>query len=384
MDQRRVVSGGRGPRHRGNAAAVLRVVSDRDEVTRQEIARHTGLSRSTVADLVTRLLESGDLTEATQQPGGRGRPAQLVRRADPQGLLLGLDLGHNHVTVALGDASAAVLQEVTVDADLDRDPDATIDLTRDLALEVLAREGSSLSDVAAAVAGLPGPMSHAGVLSVPSMLGQGQMRDPGRRLSRVLGMPVPVTTDTVLGAVGELRSGAAMGVDDVIFVKASHGVGCALVLGGQIYRGSGGLAGEFGHTRVGDGAIRCRCGNLGCLETVAGLERVLAELPHPYTEAALTAEGVGDPVVSRVVTDAGRAVGSTLAPICNALNPALVVTGGGLGAVHAEAFGKGVREAIDRDAQPAIASALQVVPAQHGVRAERIGALLLARREAMR
>lgn len=371
-------------RGRGSEAEILRVLDEKTQLTRQQVVALTGLSRSTVADAVARLVEEGVVAESRPSTSGRGRPAQVLRRADPQGLLLGLDFGHNHVGVAVGAPSGEILRERTVRSSVDDDPLGSLRRAREVVLELLAEEDADLSGVAQAAAGMPGPMSAEGVVQIPSLLGNGKILEPAKALSELFGMPVPTFNDTVLGAYGEMMAGAAVGVEDLIFVKASHGVGAAVVIGGRIHRGSDGLAGEIGHTRVPDATARCRCGNRGCMETVAGVDGLAAELPAPYGPESLSSPSVGDPVVDRVVTDGGRAVGAILAPICNALNPALVVTGGVLGSGHADAFAKGVRGAIDQLAQPAIARSLEVVPAALGIRAELVGSVLLARREALR
>lgn len=370
-------------RGRGSDADILRLLDERIQLTRQQVSSQTGLARSTVAEAVARLIAAGLVAESRPSTGGRGRPAQLLRRADPQGLLLGLDFGHNHLAVAVGAPSGEILRERTVEASIDQDPTGTLRLAREVALDLLSEEGTDLSGVAQAAAGMPGPMSTEGVVQIPSLLGNGQIMEPAKALGELLGIPVPTFNDTVLGAYGEMLAGAAVGVDDFIFVKASHGVGACVVLGGRIHRGADGLAGEIGHTRVPDATARCRCGNRGCMETVAGVDGLAEELPAPYGRESLSSPSTGDPVVDRVVTDGGRAVGSILAPICNALNPRLVVTGGVLGSGHAQAFAKGVRGAIDQLAQPAVARSLEVTPAALGVRAELVGAVLLARREAL-
>ena len=336
-----------------------------------------------MADVVGRLLADGVVSEGRAASGGRGRPAQLLRRADPEGLLLGLDFGHNHLSVGIGAPDGEILRERSVEASVDLDPRPTLELARSIALELLAEEGTDLGGVAHAAAGMPGPMSTDGVLQIPSLLGNGEVSEPGAELNELFGIPVTTLNDTVVGAFGEQQRGAAQGCPHFLFVKASHGVGAAVVIEGRLYRGSTGLAGEIGQTRFEGATAHCRCGNLARLETVAGIDGLVAELPAPYDRSSLLSPSTGDPVVDRVVADAGRAVGSVLAPICNALNPTMIVTGGSLGAGHAEAFTKGVRDSIDRLAQPAIARALQVGPAALGLRAELVGAVLLARRQAL-
>lgn len=209
------------------------------------------------------------------------------------------------------------------------------------------------------------------------------MAEPGPVLAKLFGRGVRVVTDTATSAFAEMQVGAAAGVETFLFVKAATGVGAGVVIGGRLHTGASGLAGEIGHTRVSGATQRCDCGNVGCLETLVEIDALAAELPPPYGREALWSPTTGDAVVDRVVADAGRVVGEVLAPVCNALNPALIVTGGQLGSVHGEAFTKGVREAIDRFAQPSIAQALTVRPTALGLRADIIGAVLLARRAAL-
>ena len=121
-------------RTRGSEADILRVLDKKTQVSRQQLSDLTGLSRSTVAEAVARLIEAGLVAESRPSTGGRGRPAQLLRRADPQGLLLGLDFGHNHVAVALGAPSGEILRERSVEASVDADPAGTLQTAREVAL----------------------------------------------------------------------------------------------------------------------------------------------------------------------------------------------------------------------------------------------------------
>lgn len=371
------------PARGASEASILQEIDKNIALTRQELSGLTGLSRSTVAETVTRLLEQGLLAESRSASAGRGRPAQRLRRADPGGLLLGLDFGHEHLGVGVGSPDGVVLREKDVSASVDQEPWETMRLAREIALELLAHEGTDLSGVAHAVAGMPGPMNDEGVLQIPSLLGNGEITEPAVALTSLFEIPVLTVNDTALGAYGEMHAGAATDVNTFLFIKASHGVGAAVVIDGKLHTGATGLAGEIGHTRVAGATQRCRCGNVGCLETMAGIDGLVAELPAPYGSESLSSPSTGDAVVDRVITDAGRAVGGALAGICNALNPSLIVTGGVLGSTHGAAFTKGVREAIDRLAQPAIAQAVTVVPATLGLRAEIVGSILLARRAAL-
>src|SRR6202008_4320211 len=138
-----------------------------------------------------------------------------------------------------------------------------------------------------------------------------------RELGRRLGVPVTVDNDANLGALAEASLGAGRGMGEVVYVKVSSGIGAGLVLGGRLHHGATGIAGEIGHVQVrADGAV-CRCGNRGCLETVASGPALLSVL-RPAHDEELTVAGMlelaiaGDLGTLRVLNDAGRAIGHAL------------------------------------------------------------------------
>jgi predicted NBD/HSP70 family sugar kinase len=253
-------------------------------------------------------------------------------------------------------------------------------MTRDL----LSQAGVPLSQVIAVVAGIPGPVDpRTRALRPPAILAAWAGRDAGHELATRLGRPVEVANDADLGALGELRYGAGRGRQDFVYVKASHGVGAGLVLGGRIYRGTAGIAGEIGHTSLPDATEWCRCGNRGCLETVVSLAPLRRRLARIGVSPA--AGGAGWPMKAlqentlamRVLAEAGRILGRTLADLCNCLNPEAVILGGEIG-LAGPPLVAGVRESIDRYAQPATAEAVQVLAAGLGARSELMGAVALA------
>jgi predicted NBD/HSP70 family sugar kinase len=201
----------------------------------------------------------------------------------------------------------------------------------------------------------------------------------GEELSRRLEIPVELDNDANLGALAEVSFGAGRGFADVVYVMMSSGIGAGLVLGGQLYHGASGIAGELGHVQVRpDGAV-CRCGSRGCLETVAATGALLSLLGATHG-ADLTLRDMldlvadGDLAAKRVVNDAGRAVGRAAADLCNFLNPAAVIVGGDL-SLAGDALLDGVREEIDRYALPGAAEAVEVKAGVLGDRAEMLGAL---------
>ena len=181
--------------------------------------------------------------------------------------------------------------------------------------------------------------------------------------------------------MAESSLGAGKGIGDVVYVKVSSGIGAGLVLGGRLHHGDVGQRGEIGHVQVREDGAVCRCGNRGCLETIAAVPAVLAAL-RPAHGDRLDLAGVlslarrGDTATLRVVKDAGRVIGRALGDLCNVVNPGAIVVGGDLGAAGAPLL-DGIRETVDRYAQPEAASAVRVLRSSLGARAEVLGALTL-------
>jgi predicted NBD/HSP70 family sugar kinase len=155
------------------------------------------------------------------------------------------------------------------------------------------------------------------------------------------------------------------------------------LLNGETYRGALGIAGEIGHTQLPDATSLCRCGNRGCLETVVSITEVRRQLTligpraHPRGAEPSLAELSRDPAASRVVAAAGRTLGRVLADICNVLNPEAIIVGGEL-SIAGEPLLAGIRESLDRYAQPAAAQKVRVGVAALGLRAELMGAVATA------
>ena len=348
--------------------------------SRSELARVTGLSRTTVATLVTDLQARGLIVEGNgrAEPAGRGRPPVLLRLDAAAGAALGVDFGHRHVRVAVADLSSAVLAERFVEIDVDGGAVVALDAAADLATEVLVEAGLDRSRVIGAGMALAGPIDrHRGTVGSTVLRGWSGIH-AGDELSRRLGVPVELDNDANLGALAEVTFGAGRGLADVVYVLMSPGVGAGLVLGERLYHGASGIAGELGHVHVrSDGAV-CRCGSRGCLETVASTGALL-DLLRPTHGPELTLRGMlelvarGDLAARRVVTDAGRAVGRALADLCNHLNPEAIVVGGDL-SLAGEPLLRGIRDEIDRYALPGASEAVVVKAGVLGERAAVLGA----------
>ena len=378
-------------RRRRTRDPVLAAIAQAGTTTRAELSRLTGLSRSAIGECVATLLADGSIVEGSSHStaGGRGRRATTLRMRPAPGALLGIDLGHSHVSAAAATRAGDVLAERTAALDVDHRPEQALDLAARLARETLAAGGLTPDDVAVAVAGIPGPLDMRDhTVRANTILTEWVGIDPSAELAERLGRPVHVGNDADMGAIGEYRFGSARGLDNLLYVKVSHGIGAGIVIGGTIYHGSTGIAGEIGHVQVIGATELCRCGSRGCLETLVSvgivrrhLAHVLATSAAPLTEAEVPplAELADNSAAARVIADAGRTVGRVVADLVTCLNPAAVIVGGELGAAGAPFIG-GIRESIDRHAQPASATAAEVRAAGLGARAELLGTVAEAAR----
>ena len=369
-----------------NRGRVIDVLRTRGSASRAEIARATGLSRSTVSTIVTGLIESGlvgEQQEATAAHGDHGgRPAVPLALNRSAGLALGIDFGHTHLRVAVSDLSHEVLAESSRDLDVDHSAAEGLDAAAALVERVLSDADVNGDRVIGAGMGLPGPINRStGTVGSSAILPGWVGVDAAAEMHSRLGLPVEVENDANLGALAEFVWGAGQGFSELIYIKLSSGVGAGLLLDGRLYRGSGGTAGEIGHTPARPDGVVCRCGLRGCLETVASARSIAELLGESRGEQVgsrrlLELVAAEDPAATRLIAEAGRDVGIAVANLCNIVNPGRVIVGGELSAAG-ETLTEAIAESIDRYAIPSAAEDVTVVPGVLGERAELLGALAL-------
>ncbi len=366
--------------HRANLERVVRAVRMAGSLTQAEIARSTGLSAATVSNIV-RELKDGGTVEVTPTSAG-GRRARSVSLSGDAGIVIGVDFGHTHLRVAVGNLAHQVLAEESEPLDVDASSAQGFGRAEQLVNRLIETTGISPGKVIGVGLGVPGPIDvESGTLGSTSILPGWTGINPSEELAARLGVPVYVDNDANLGALGELVWGSGRGVKDLAYIKVASGVGAGLVIDGHIYRGPGGTAGEIGHITLDESGPVCRCGNRGCLETFTAARYVLPLL-QPSHGADLTMERVvqlareGDPGCRRVIGDVGRHIGSGVANLCNLLNPSRVVLGGSL-AEAGELVLAPIRDSVSRYAIPSAGRQLSVLPGALGARAEVLGALAL-------
>jgi glucokinase-like ROK family protein len=354
-------------------ATVLDVVRKHGASTRPRLAHATGLSRAVVTQRVAELVEYGVLAEGELGPSTGGRAPRLVRFRADVGYLLVADLGATSIDVAVADLSGTILAHLQEPCDIAAGPDVVLQRVDELfrtCVEELDEVPGSLWGIGI---GVPGPVEFESGLPIAPPIMPGWDRYPVRERFAVYGVPVWVDNDVNVMALGELRAGLARGHDHVVFIKIGTGIGAGIVVDGVLHRGAQGCAGDVGHMQVVDDAdldVLCRCGNLGCLEALAGGGALARDATaaaragrSAFLAAQLEEQGAlgahdvaraathGDPVSVDLITHGGRLIGQTLAGIVNFFNPSLIVIGGGV-AGAGDLLLASIRETVYRRSLP--------------------------------
>jgi predicted NBD/HSP70 family sugar kinase len=387
------VPGGRAgtARPRTLADAVLHLVWQQRRISRAEIARRANLSRSTVSEIASSLLKTRLVAEAGVGASRGGRRPIVLEFQDDAFTILGVDIGATHVSVVLTNLRGRVLAWEHRDHPVRADPEGTLGLAIDFCRTCLKSGGGRRQRLVGIGVAVPSPVDprypdRFSPIAMPAWRGRSGFEE----LHAEFGVPVLVDNDANLGALAEHWWGAGRGVDDFAFIKLATGIGSGHLVGGQIYRGSSGLAGEIGHLTVDSGGEICVCGNRGCLATLVGTRalealatRLLPEFPQsvlhrtPVTittieEAALA----DDPLALQVVRTAAEYLGVAVASLLNLMNPAAVILGGGLARLGERLVGP-LRETVLRRTFVNAVAAAEIRTSELGPRGFAIGAASL-------
>ena len=328
-------------------ARLLAELRDEGPLSKAQLAGTLQVSRTTVGVEVVRLGELGLAVEAGPAASRGGRRSTLVDLS-PDIRFAGIAIGATGLSVGVTDGRLTTLGVRHRSCDIKQGPEVVLGLALETLREVMAEVG--VTRLSGAGVGVPGPVDfHRGVpVSPPIMPGWDgyQVRDA---ISRDLGCPVVLDNDVNVLTVGEQHAGVARNARDFLFVKIGTGIGCGIVVDGELYRGVDGCAGDIGHIRVDDFGPTCACGNTGCLEAFAGgaalardataaaragrserLAAILAEQGELTAADVGRAVAAGDPVSVQLIRDSGRRVGQVLASLVSFFNPGLIVIGGGV------------------------------------------------------
>ena len=371
---------------RANLSAIVRELHARWPLSRSDLVALTGLTRSAIRSLIGEFVEAGLVTEERAAPlGTPGRPSAVVRLNPESAVVLALEISVDSLAAAEVGLGGEVLDRVRVDRPRGHSSvDAVVADLADLAASLRARRPRRNPLIGIGVAVVAVVRRSDGFVSMAPNLGWRDVPLDGRlAVALQTDVPISVGNDADLGALAEVRRGAAVGADDVLFIRGEVGVGGGLIVGGAPLTGAAGYGGEIGHIPVNQNGSACRCGSFGCWETEVGEGALLLRAGHPpgggraEVAAVIREAESGSAAALSALDNVGQWLGFGLAGLVNVFNPQLVVLGGLFGRIHPYVRRTMTAE-LDRRVLPASRAMLQVVPSTLGVDAPLIGAAELA------
>jgi glucokinase-like ROK family protein len=379
-----------------NSRLVLSTIYHQGEISRVQVSRITHLTRTTVSDIVTEFMETGLVDETGLSSSTGGKPATLLRVNVNSRLMVGVDLGESEFRGGLVNLRGEILHRVHIPVG-GRDGDSALELVCALVEKLLDAAQAPVIGIGVGTPGLMDPPNG----TVRQAINLNWQDLPlGDLLLDRFHVPVWIANDCQVAALGEFIFGEIK-TDHLILIKAGRGVGAGIVLGGNLFYGDNAGAGEIGHIRILEDGKRCRCGNIGCLETVLSdralvqqARRIAKEFPKSILnqlvsgpeeinfETVITAYREGDSSITALVDWAAQKLGGVVATLVGALNVNTVLVAGNL-----SLFGDGLleplRKSVQRGTLPSLALQTKVGTASLGDDIVILGAASLVLRGAL-
>ncbi len=357
-----------------NSRLILKTIYGHDAISRVDVSRLTGLTRTTVSDVVTRYIQDGLVSEIGVSPSRGGKPAILLSLVDDARQLIGIDLANSEFRGAVTNLRGKIVQRINLPV-LEQDGEAALGLVYNLIEQLIDLAGQPILGIGI---GAPGLMdSHKGVVLNAVNLDWHDLplRD---LLHRHFKLPIYLANDSQIAALAEYTFCQPMGEPNLLLISIGRGVGAGIVLGGRLFYGDNFGAGEIGHTRMVEGGERCRCGNTGCLETLVSSRAIVrqaraAALQDPHAllnqlasspeqidnDLVFQAFEAGDKTVQNIIDKAGYTLGEAASHLVGALNINQIVIGGSM-ARYGERLTQAMRRRIEWSVLPALAQETKV------------------------
>jgi glucokinase-like ROK family protein len=371
-----------------NRNLVLKTIFERESISRADIARATSLTRTTVSEITFDLLAEGLIAETGIGPSSGGKSPILLSILEDSRYLIGLDLAHSCFSGAVVNLHGKICTEFSLPVE-NRSGSEALTLVYTILDQLMAGSYTPLVGIGV---GTPGLVNTAEGTVVNAVNLDWQDLPLAHLLQDRYHLPVYVLNDSQAAAMGEFTYGKGRKIEkNLLVVSARHGIGSGIVIDGHLFQGDGGGAGEIGHiVIVPEGGKRCRCGNYGCLETVASAQALIKQaqalaaqpdgLPASLQEISL--EGIeqafvaGDPRVRQMVLDTARYMGLALAGLVGALNIQKIVLNGDM-TCFGQPWLDTIRRTLSANTLPRLARDTQVEIGQLGADGVILGASAL-------
>jgi predicted NBD/HSP70 family sugar kinase len=358
-----------------NRFEVLHALFELGPSTRQELARHTGLSTATVATLVTEFLSEGVLRIATVERSSVGRPYERLTIDPDRGRIVGVDVAETYVDATVFDVALGTLghDEVALD-EHENDQAYVVDGTIRAIESAVEASGTERSRIIGVGVSMPGQVHPDAGVSVFAPNWDWHDVHIEELLEKRLGISVYVDNPLKAVALSEMWFGVGRVAQSMAVVNLGTGVGVGIAIDGSLIRGATNNAGEWGHTLLQLDGRQCRCGRRGCVEAylgVHGLETTLAEIDpqHPtlqqprqrgFIDAVAEGLAAGDPALFELVRRTSHYLAAALGDLVNLLNIPNVTLTGWTSAALAEWLIPAVRDELPDHVMPGSLPSLTV------------------------
>lgn len=380
-----------------NRKKIINLIYQSKTISRAEATKRSGISAPTVSKIVDSFIADGLVEEIGTGKSTGGRRPKLLKIAASDNYIIGIDVGTTNIYGILADLNARIIHEKKLPTKLGGGFYKIMKQTSEV-IQILIQKAEEkrrrLIAIGIAVAGLINKQRNIVEFS-PNF--HWHDVDIIGNLSTRFDLPIYFDNVTRVMALGELCYGAGKQYKNFIFVNIGHGIGAGIILDGQPFFGSVGMAGEFGHITVEkDSWIQCDCRNFGCLEALAsgqgiarvarnalldGAESILHDLCEGDVEQ-ITAEMVanatkkGDVQAWKIFIQAAEYLGLGISALINLFNPESVILGGGV-TQAGEILFDNVRKTINTRALHRISHNVVLLPATFGLKAAAVGAVAL-------
>ncbi|MBT1280079.1 ROK family transcriptional regulator [Thermoanaerobacter sp. CM-CNRG TB177] len=328
-----------------NKSIVLNTIRKKGNVSRADIAHITGLNKSTVSFLVDELINEGFVKEEGPGESKGGRKPIILSINNKAGCIIGIDLDVNYILIVLTDLMANVIWEKKIDIKIGENQQTIIERLIELIDEAISSAPETIRGILGIGSGVPGIVDYkkGSILLAPNLKWENV---PLKQIIEdKFKIKVHIDNEANVGAIGEKWFGVGAKYNNLVYVSAGIGIGTGIIINGELYRGTVGLAGEMGHMTIDIYDHQCRCGNTGCWENYAS-EKALLEYINTqllmgksdeyinknnfYTLSAIDIIDYarkGSKIAVEALKEIGRKLGVGVVNIINTFNPELIIIG---------------------------------------------------------
>jgi N-acetylglucosamine repressor len=376
-----------------NETGILDLIRIKQQVSRAELSKETGLSPTAIGVIVSSLLEKGYIHETgTGESKGGRKPVMLELKPDSY-YSVGLDIDVDSIQFVLTDITGRLVHEGSVPLAVNT-VEAAVAASEACVTDIMGRFSISrekMLGIGISVPGMVDSISHRVVLA-PNLGWEDE--DPSGMLKERLQLPVFIENEAMSSAICENWIGTCQKASNFVCVNIKSGIGAGIFTGGKPYRGTSGSAGEVGHIVVDENGPKCGCGNYGCLETVVSTARIVEKARKMVRQGVVSslndienvdelsledivdAARAGDGAAMNLLDETARYLGIALSNLVNTLNPSRIVLGKDF-TVYGDLVMGTLRSVIDAKALKRPASNVELLISEAGEKASTLGAAII-------